>query len=279
MNKFLHERLREVKVESCGKAVAFVGRACCEFDSCEDCYKAVCSSLADEIERYYIPRPRYEDGEPVEIGDWFEAEDDGVAKTNEQIAGFGPIMSCFMRITCATGNLYDVSDGELLKRPAPKVLDADGVEINVGDVVWDINNGCEHEVIGLPRGGCYQSVEIRNVITGSEGGVDAPLLTHTKPAFDADGERIYVGDMVWTVNSMAYSKVKAIVPEREASVGLALGDGGVMWFRPDIITHREPDSLEKLRDDLMAAHESWDGDPNKLVDYADRLTALMERGA
>ena len=45
------------------------------------------------------------------------------------------------------------------------------------------------------------------------------------------------------------------------------------------LTHREPDSLEKLRDDLMAAHESWDGDPNKLVDYADRLTALIERGA
>ena len=50
-------------------------------------------------------------------------------------------------------------------------------------------------------------------------------------------------------------------------------------FNPEKLTHKEPDSLEKLRDDLMAAHESWDGDPNKLVDYADRLTALMERGA
>jgi len=30
---------------------------------------------------------------------------------------------------------------------------------------------------------------------------------------------------------------------------------------------------------MMAANECWDGDPNKLVDYADRLTALIERGA
>ena len=56
-------------------------------------------------------------------------------------------------------------------------------------------------------------------------------------------------------------------------------DHSTCSFTPTEITHRHPDSLEKLRDDMMAANECWDGDPNKLVDYADRLTALIERGA
>lgn len=179
--------------------------------------------------------------------------------------------------------LQEGEPGDFSKRPELKALDADGIEINVGDVVWSINNGCEHEVIGLPKGGCYQSVEIRNVITGSKGGIDAPLLTHTKPVFDADGERICVGDMVWTVEGMAYSTVKAIVHEREASVGLVLGDGGTAWVMPDTLTHREPDSFEKAMERFQSILEDHDGlfpeTEDKLWEVHRRITALMERGA
>ena len=39
--------------------------------------------------------------------------------------------------------------GERVRRPAPKVLDADGMEIRVGDTVWDVDSGTEYEVVGI----------------------------------------------------------------------------------------------------------------------------------
>ena len=164
-----------------------------------------------------------------------------------------------------------------------KVLDADGVEINVGDVVWNINNGCEHEVIGLPKGGCYQSVEIRNVITGSKGGVDAPLLTHAKPVFEANGERICVGDTMWFCGDDTGAYTVSAVEE-------TLGGGWCLTVyndaatihevRPSQVTHREPDSLEKLRASIKAVSTVACGaSKGEVKEWADRLTALMERGA
>lgn len=50
------------------------------------------------------------------------------------------------------------------------------------------------------------------------------------------------------------------------------------------LTHREPDSLTKLRDDihresLNLAFTPYEGTRSRMKDYADRLTDLIERGA
>lgn len=73
--------------------------------------------------------PRFEDGEPVWFGDdvseidarSFVFLESGAMVTNlTSVPAYGKFIRC----------------NEPLKRPAPKVLDADGVEIKVEDTVW-----------------------------------------------------------------------------------------------------------------------------------------------
>lgn len=46
------------------------------------------------------------------------------------------------------------------------------------------------------------------------------------------------------------------------------------------LTHKEPDSLEKLRDDIKASDVVFaDCDVPTVREWADRLSALIERGA
>lgn len=72
MEKLLHERLREIADEKEDEPYSsgIIEALCKEFGVCENkssyaidlnnCLKAI----ADEIEKFYIPRPRFEDGEP-----------------------------------------------------------------------------------------------------------------------------------------------------------------------------------------------------------------------
>ena len=121
--------------------------------------------------------PKFEDGEYV----WFGDEVDGLRGGIDNI-------DLYERTT----NLYDVdvnlimSFGERLKRPAPKVLDADGVEIKVGDTVYGIGR-TEHqfEVIDPhhidPEVGEAFSVRCYDSDEHEECHCKPKLLTHTRP--------------------------------------------------------------------------------------------------
>lgn len=170
--------------------------------------------LADEIEKYYIPRPRFEDGEPVQFGDRF-------------VNFRGEENSTISSLTYTKGNNDYVSINgwhkQNLNKPVyrckPKILDAYGDETHVGDVVWPINN---------------------------------PEMKMTVDNF----QRIYGQDV--TVNCEF--------------------DGKFYNFNPDKLTHREPDSLEKLRDDIdMYVRNGWNISQPKAEEFANRLTAIMER--
>lgn len=72
MEKLLHEKLREwsdtesrfyYPTNKAGESLS-IGMV----DTPED-ESLMFTMFADEIERYYIPRPRFEDGEPVQFGD------------------------------------------------------------------------------------------------------------------------------------------------------------------------------------------------------------------
>lgn len=80
----------------------------------------------------------------------------------------------------------------------PEVLDADGVEIRVGDTVWDIETGIEFEVTGIAS-----EFEIRVKDESMKIGVwTTPCgFTHAKPVLDADGVPCREGDEVWEVRS------------------------------------------------------------------------------
>lgn len=289
-------------------------------------------TITEWLDRWTVMRPRFDDGEPVPGNH----EDDRVSYYYVYDDG-----SWVMLLVGEDGSDIEEISGhadEHVKLAVHKVYDADGVEIKVGDTVWDINNGCEHEVICLPKQGCYQSVEIRNVATGSKGGIDAPLLTHDRPVFDADGERIRNGDTVWHIKTGRelkvlsphgygectydcvncfgfYPKPSDLTHERPVfdAEGVRIRNGDTVWTKAGIkrevakvgtepcegmeewdgspwvmftngswmhskdVTNREPDSLAKLRYDII--REDRTRGMSCVHVWADRITALMEGGA
>lgn len=107
----------------------------------------------DEVERRLLARlmpegmewPRYTDGSHVEIGDEVVGPDYG-ERINIDAVKFRA--NGFILYDKSGFDKWYESD-DWFERPAPKVLDADGAEIRVGDTVWDIESGIEYEVVGI----------------------------------------------------------------------------------------------------------------------------------
>ena len=237
-DKLPHERLREWAREA--EDGGYFASACmtsCMLDSGEIDYMngfdnevSAFRRLADEIERFYLPRPRFEDGEPVQFGDEVELHDYSgcYAKGILQELNVNRGSILLLSLTDADHShayRYDI-ECDTIKRPAPKVLDADGVPIEVGDAVW---------LIDSPTG----------------------IEEHA-------GERL---------------KVEAAV---DGCVNVRTESGMVMLPHNGQLTHREPDSLERLLDDI-AAYKTDMAEPGSILDdalgeWADRLAALIERG-
>lgn len=82
------------------------------------------------LDRCALPRPRFEDGEPVQQYDLFQVGCGLTAYANFALVALDG--SCYW--------LFDDWDGELtddrIKRPAPEVLGADGKPIVEGETVW-----------------------------------------------------------------------------------------------------------------------------------------------
>ena len=105
------------------------------------------NEMIREVFRHIMPKgmewPMFEDGEQVrpgdrlqdKDGDWFKAVSfvftcDWWSIEGYQTEGFGDLNDETSR------SLDGMPYGKSAKRPAPKVLDADGVEIRIGDEVW-----------------------------------------------------------------------------------------------------------------------------------------------
>ena len=86
-----------------------------------------------------------------------------------------------------------------IKRPQPKVLDADGVEIKVGDTVYEVKTGYESKVTSTTM-------------------------------IDSDGNTVCCVD----------------------------GCPGCLHYKPEELTHKEPDSLEKVRGELAELFTATD---------------------
>ena len=113
--------------------------------------------------------PKFEDGEYVWFGD--------------DVSGMDVRSFVFIESGVMVTNLTSVPAygecckyGEPLKRPAPKVLDADGVPIEVGDVVYDVGDPMPAEVV---------EVDVDTVhVQYADGFIferKAHLLTHGQP--------------------------------------------------------------------------------------------------
>lgn len=155
--------------------------------------RAVCAAVAEEADtgkrrltererRILDMWPRFEDtGEPVMVGDAYVDTDgdDNIVAAVRFDRGCADLVG-------AEGFYTGFDPGERVKRPEPKVLDADGVEIKVGDTVYGIGR-TEHqfEVIDPhhidPEVGEAFSVRCYDSDEHEECHCKPKLLTHTRP--------------------------------------------------------------------------------------------------
>ena len=151
-----------------------------------------------ELRRRAMPEgmewPCFEDGEPVPLGGEVTVtvhDEDGDFDRTLAIRSIKYKESGVL-LEGTKNEMVILSYGECVKRPAPKVLDADGEEIRVGDTVWDVEFGCEHVVTNVADGTAFVAFEDE-----SADRCDPASLTHQRPVLDADGVPIRVGDTVY----------------------------------------------------------------------------------
>lgn len=126
------------------------------------------------LERCFIPRPRYEDGEPVQFGE----DTDKLHEVEKFI--FTRSGGC-CQMQDARGNMQNAFPGQRVKRRAPEALGADGLPIVEGETVYPISGswiGCPLEVAGINSDG-----SVRLSLPDGKGWTCylADFLTHTPP--------------------------------------------------------------------------------------------------
>ena len=136
----------------------------------------------NEIEQRILDMwPKFEDGSYVMYEDEFEF--DGEVKT---AYGFNFGVGGRVSICSDKGSHVRLPNGEHVKRPAPKVLDADGVEIHVGETLYGIGREQhKYEVIN-PHHIVAEAGEVFTCLCydcddGEECHCRPEMLTHTRP--------------------------------------------------------------------------------------------------
>ena len=205
--------------------------------------------------------PRFEDDAPVRIGDEISYRNEGGVVNSIELQDGG-----YFILHAADGAEDWIHPqyfpGERVKRPEPKVLDADGVEIRVGDTVYgtkdmsyQVTELCEYE----------PSIVHAKAIDGNECGEEfiagnprinsmqlkADKLTHRAPVLAADGKPLREGEHVWHVETGTELVIKELPKpgEYQAVVVFAPPASHLTSFDPDQLTHERPDSWGRLEED------------------------------
>lgn len=151
--------------------------------SCRDCYADMFERIADRIDAERalhegVEWPRFEDGGLVRIGDDVEYKGETMRVYLATFDADGWSLWCSREgIDGRLSGSYD----ERVKRPAPKVLDADGVPIKVGDTVYCDDDPEPWQVDLIYAGSMgYCTVRLKDS-AGIYKSADAPRLSHKKP--------------------------------------------------------------------------------------------------
>lgn len=172
--------------QSCPDMAKMFGIDCGDM-TCRGCMTKMMTAIADRIDaERALPEgvewPRFEDGEPVKVGDEVEYKGETMRVYLATIDADGWALWCSRE---GIDGRLSGSYGERVKRPAPKVLDADGVPIKVGDTVWATYNGCKHIVMAVCSDGSLHPEMVTDdgcMVEYEEGLWDfAKKVTHEQP--------------------------------------------------------------------------------------------------
>ena len=143
--------------------------------------------------------PRYESGDLVQIGDDVvdRFSDDSIKVRSIELRDG----VAYLREGFRTEGVVIVRPGERVKRSA-KVLDADGVEIRVGDRVWSTHLDEPHEWIVIDPHEDRDDSQTVLVSIGDRTGRARPEdLTHRAPVLASDGKPLRVGETVYEIET------------------------------------------------------------------------------
>lgn len=238
--------------------------------------------LAREYEKRLMPEgyewPRYETGELLRYKDRYISDGAECEVWHVDFDSYGEAT-----ILNSDYSKCSLDKGERVKRPAPKVLDADGVEIRVGETVYHVADGRAYVVREVREGGAV----VEPVDGRPRGRCRADYLTHERPVLDADGVPIHEGDTVYEVGETYPPFIVSCLPEPGAyrAVKVMYPSGDFTSLDPERLTHQRPDSWERIEEDLgdeMAKQQCGPISPElacKLAgEFVRRCQALAERG-
>lgn len=187
--------------------------------------------------------PRFEDGEPVRIGDEYV---DTFGTNTVATIEFGDGYSAINPNTPGgyVVGKFEGAHGRYVPRPAPKVLDADGMEIRKGDTVYQM--GCKYRVSHLHGANDY----VRIVYENSGRWVDPKTLTNRAPVLAADGRTLRDGETVWSTDSGTRYTVEKVTDEL-IPIKCRSEMGTTVSLHPSQLTHERPvaDTWERLEED------------------------------
>lgn len=183
--------------------------------------------------------PKFEDGEYVMYEDEFDFDGDVKTAYGFNFGAGGRVSICSDK-----GSHVRLPNGERVKRPA--VIAADGEPLEVGQMVYVIENGKTHHVTEVDAvSKRFRSME---QVDGSHW-LDPTCFTHKRPVLDADGVPLREGDTVWNHSGFAYGVVTSI--DAGSLMGTVRYVNGGVEFRDAAkdLTHTRPDSWERLEED------------------------------
>ena len=121
------------------------------------------------------------------------------------------------------------------------VLDADGVEIRVGDEVYQM--GCKYRVSHLHGA----NGKVRIVYENSGRWVDPKTLTHRAPVLAVDGKQLREGETVYVLGFGDPLTVKGFADD--GRVLMSFHDENSLGYKPSKLTHEQPDTWARIEDD------------------------------
>ena len=195
--------------------------------------------------------PRFEDGVPLGRGD-------------EVVTSCGTVKVDDLSLTMfdEDGGVISIDFGDRIKRPAPKVRDADGVEIREkGDVWWICegdDRGIHAERLRVETIGPNGLIECSPYNGGTWVYLEPSELYVNKPVPAADGRPLREGETAWSVDSGTRYTVEKITDEL-IPIKCCSEMGSTVSLHPSQLTHERPvvDTWERWREDAAFSPSAY----------------------